>query len=135
MGYWELEEGKDCVQKTWITTKVATTMGLVGSAIHIALFRPETALEGLTRAANSTVTMASLGAVFGLATCLTAHARDAPEDPKNYFVGGCASGAILGARSHSVAVGTGACVALGTLAMFTKVGKMEGWRMSGAPKL
>lgn len=27
MGYWDLEEGKDCVSKTWITTKVATAMG------------------------------------------------------------------------------------------------------------
>lgn len=27
MGYWELEEGKDCVEKTWITTKIATAMG------------------------------------------------------------------------------------------------------------
>jgi len=27
MGYWDLEEGKDCVAKTWITTKVATAIG------------------------------------------------------------------------------------------------------------
>lgn len=27
MGYWDLEEGKDCVSKTWITTKLATAIG------------------------------------------------------------------------------------------------------------
>lgn len=42
---------------------------------------------------------ASLGAIFGMATCLSAQARDAPDDPLNYFIGGCSSGAFLGARS------------------------------------
>lgn len=41
-----------------------------------------------------------MGAVFGMTTCLAAQARDAPEDPVNYFIGGCASGVILGARSE-----------------------------------
>lgn len=27
MGYWDLEEGKDCVEKTWITTKLGTALG------------------------------------------------------------------------------------------------------------
>lgn len=31
--------------------------------------------------------------------------------------------------------GTSACLGLGTLAFFTKVGKMEGWRLAGPPKL
>ena len=43
---------------------------------------------------------AALGAVFGITTCLSAQARDAPEDPFNYFIGGCASGALLGAKSE-----------------------------------
>ncbi|XP_062869114.1 NADH dehydrogenase [ubiquinone] 1 alpha subcomplex subunit 11 [Trichomycterus rosablanca] len=135
MGYWELEEGKDCVEKTWITTKLATAIGLVGSAYHIVLFRPETAVDALMRAANGTVTMASLGAIFGMTTCLSAHVRDAPDDPTNYFLGGCASGAFLGARTHSAVTGTTACLGLGLVAMFTKVGKMEGWRLSGEPRL
>lgn len=44
--------------------------------------------------------LASLGAIFGMTTCLSAHVRDAPDDPTNYFLGGCASGAFLGARSE-----------------------------------
>ncbi|MCJ8737863.1 hypothetical protein PDJAM_G00028920 [Pangasius djambal] len=135
MGYWDLEEGKDCVGKTWITTKLGTALGLVGSAYHIVLIRPETSLEALTRAANGTVTMASLGAIFGITTCLSAHVRDAPDDPTNYFLGGCASGAFLGARTHSVTTGTTACLGLGIIAMLTKVGKKEGWRLYGEPRL
>lgn len=42
---------------------------------------------------------ATMGAIFGLATCLSAQAREAPDDPLNYFIGGCASGIFLGARS------------------------------------
>ncbi|KAL1023080.1 hypothetical protein UPYG_G00036180 [Umbra pygmaea] len=135
MGYWDLEEGKDCVQKTWITTKLATALGLVGSAYHIVAFQPDTAIEAVQRATNATVTMAAMGAIFGMTTCLVAQARDAPDDPLNYFLGGCASGVFLGARTHSAMTGTSACLGLGTLAMFSKIGKMEGWRLSGEPKL
>ncbi|KAG1955316.1 NADH dehydrogenase [ubiquinone] 1 alpha subcomplex subunit [Pimephales promelas] len=77
----------------------------------------------------------AMGAIFGMATCLSAHARDAPEDPTNYFIGGCASGVFLGARTHSAITGTAACLGLGTVAMLTKVGKTEGWRITGPPKL
>ncbi|XP_077963648.1 NADH dehydrogenase [ubiquinone] 1 alpha subcomplex subunit 11 isoform X2 [Gasterosteus aculeatus] len=101
MGYWELPEGTGCVEKTWITTKLATAIGLVGSAYHLVAFQPDSALAALQRATNASVTMASLGAIFGMATCLSAQAREAPEDPLNYFIGGCASGIFLGARKRS----------------------------------
>ena len=42
---------------------------------------------------------ASLGAIFGMATCISAQVREAPDDPLNYFIGGCSSGVFLGARS------------------------------------
>lgn len=44
--------------------------------------------------------LASMGAIFGCATCLSTQMRDAPDDPLNFFVGGCASGIFLGARSE-----------------------------------
>ncbi|XP_038572862.1 NADH dehydrogenase [ubiquinone] 1 alpha subcomplex subunit 11 [Micropterus salmoides] len=135
MGYWDLPEGTDCVEKTWITTKLGTALGLVGSAYHIVAFQPDSALAALQRATNTTVTMASMGAIFGMATCLSAQARETPDDPLNYFIGGCASGLFLGARTHSAMTGTSACLGLGTLAFFTKVGKMEGWKLAGPPKL
>ncbi|XP_077439926.1 NADH dehydrogenase [ubiquinone] 1 alpha subcomplex subunit 11 isoform X2 [Vanacampus margaritifer] len=104
MGYWDVPDGTDCVQKTWITTKVATTI-------------------------------AAMGAIFGMTTCLTAQVRDAPDEPVNYFVGGCASGIFLGARTHSITTGASACLGLGVLAFFGKVAKLENWRLIGPPKL
>ncbi len=31
--------------------------------------------------------LAAMGAIFGMATCLSAQAREAPDDPTNYFIG------------------------------------------------
>uniref|UniRef100_A0A3P9LWF4 Cystinosin, lysosomal cystine transporter n=1 Tax=Oryzias latipes TaxID=8090 RepID=A0A3P9LWF4_ORYLA len=101
MGYWDLPEGSDCVQKTWITTKLGTALGLVGSAYHMVALQPDSALEAVQRATNGTVTMAALGAIFGMTTCLSAQIRDAPDDPLNYFIGGCASGIFLGAKKKN----------------------------------
>lgn len=44
---------------------------------------------------------AAIGAVFGIATCVSAQVRQKPDDPLNYFLGGCAGGLTLGARSES----------------------------------
>lgn len=46
------------------------------------------------------VVLATMGAIFGMGTCLSAQAREAPDDPLNYFFGGCASGIFLGAKSR-----------------------------------
>ncbi|XP_037837251.1 NADH dehydrogenase [ubiquinone] 1 alpha subcomplex subunit 11 [Kryptolebias marmoratus] len=135
MGYWDVPQGTDCVQKTWVTTKLGTALGLVGSAYHILAVPPESGLLALQRATSATVMMASLGAVFGMTTCVSAEVRDAPDDPLNFFIGGCTSGVLLGAKTHSAMTGTSACLGLGTLAFFIKVGKMEGWKLSGPPKL
>ncbi|XP_057697646.1 NADH dehydrogenase [ubiquinone] 1 alpha subcomplex subunit 11 [Corythoichthys intestinalis] len=135
MGYWDIPEGTDCLQKTWITTKLATTLGLVGSAYHIVAFQPDTAAEAFRRAGNVTVTMAAMGAIFGMGTCLTAQAREVPDDPLNYFVGGCASGIFMGVKTHSATTGTSACLALGALGYLGKVAKVEKWRLIGPPEL
>ncbi|XP_027132402.1 NADH dehydrogenase [ubiquinone] 1 alpha subcomplex subunit 11 isoform X2 [Larimichthys crocea] len=123
------------VNKVFLSVFPWTSSGLVGSAYHIVAFQPDSALAAVQRATNTTVTMAAMGAIFGMATCLSAQAREAPDDPLNYFIGGCASGIFVGARTHSAMTGTSACLGLGTLAFFTKVGKMEGWKLAGPPKL
>lgn len=43
---------------------------------------------------------AAIGAIFGLTSCLSAQVREKPNDPLNYFIGGCAGGLTLGARSE-----------------------------------
>uniref|UniRef100_A0A8C0EU01 NADH dehydrogenase [ubiquinone] 1 alpha subcomplex subunit 11 n=1 Tax=Bubo bubo TaxID=30461 RepID=A0A8C0EU01_BUBBB len=78
---------------------------------------------------------ATLGAVFGVTTCLSAQIREEPDSPLDYFIGGCATGAVLGARAHSYMTGTTACVGLGVTAALFKIGNKEGWRLMGPPKL
>ncbi|XP_009081220.1 PREDICTED: NADH dehydrogenase [ubiquinone] 1 alpha subcomplex subunit 11, partial [Acanthisitta chloris] len=83
----------------------------------------------------NSVTVATLGAVFGLSTCLSAQVREKPDDPLNYFIGGCAAGALVGARAHNYLTGTTACVGFGVTAALMKIGNKEGWRLAGPPKL
>uniref|UniRef100_A0A3Q2XE42 NADH dehydrogenase [ubiquinone] 1 alpha subcomplex subunit 11 n=1 Tax=Hippocampus comes TaxID=109280 RepID=A0A3Q2XE42_HIPCM len=77
------------------------------------------------------VSPAAMGAIFGMATCLSAQARQAPDDPLNYFAGGCASGIFLGARSKW---GRAAGALLFTDAILAR-GRRPGWRLIGPPKL
>ncbi|XP_034036730.1 NADH dehydrogenase [ubiquinone] 1 alpha subcomplex subunit 11 [Thalassophryne amazonica] len=135
MGYWDEPDGTDCVGKTWFTTKLAAAVGLVGSAYHIVGYQPESAVEGLQKVTKGTVVMATLGAIFGMTTCLVAEAREAPDEPLNYFIGGCASGVFLGARTHSIVTGASMCLCLGTVGFFTKVAKVEGWKIFGPPEV
>lgn len=44
-------------------------------------------------------------------------------------------GGLCFSTAHNAMTGTTGCLALGTLAFFTKAGKMEGWRLTGPPKL
>ncbi|KAM4022784.1 NADH dehydrogenase [ubiquinone] 1 alpha subcomplex subunit 11 [Anomaloglossus baeobatrachus] len=136
MGYWDIPDGTDCVQKTWLTTKLSVALGLAGCAYHVVAFQPKTVLEGVQRVGGATLTMASLGAIFGITTCVTAQIREKPDDLINYFVGGCVSGAFLGVRAHSYATGTSACVAFGVLAALAKSSKRDGWEfLTSEPKL
>ncbi|KAL7992865.1 hypothetical protein Chor_017121 [Crotalus horridus] len=77
---------------------------------------------------------ATLGAVFAATSCISAELRDAPEDPMNYFIGGCASGAMIGAKTNSFVIGSSACVGLGALAAFVKVGRQQGWTFLVLPR-
>ncbi|ETE72565.1 NADH dehydrogenase [ubiquinone] 1 alpha subcomplex subunit 11 [Ophiophagus hannah] len=97
--YAEILDGTNCFRKTWLAVRLGAFTGLVASTYHVTLYSPETYLEGLMRVAKSTVTMATLGAVFAASSCISAELRDAPEDPMNYFIGGCASGIMIGART------------------------------------
>ncbi|KAM4658272.1 NADH dehydrogenase [ubiquinone] 1 alpha subcomplex subunit 11 [Amazona ochrocephala] len=134
-GYWDGPEGEQCPRRTWLTTRVGAAAGLIGTAYRIILLQPGTALAAVEMAAVDTVTMATLGAVFGLTTCLSAEIREKPEDPLNYFIGGCASGALIGARTHNYFTGTMSCLGLGITAALVKIGNKEGWRLTGPPKL
>uniref|UniRef100_A0A8C9PGH1 NADH dehydrogenase [ubiquinone] 1 alpha subcomplex subunit 11 n=1 Tax=Spermophilus dauricus TaxID=99837 RepID=A0A8C9PGH1_SPEDA len=74
--------------------------GLIWSAYSVTHRPPDSVLEGVARAGRYTFTAASLGAVFGITSCFSAQVRGKPDDPLNYFLGGCAGGLTLGARSE-----------------------------------
>ncbi|KAM3851195.1 NADH dehydrogenase [ubiquinone] 1 alpha subcomplex subunit 11 [Vipera latastei] len=131
---WEILDSTHCFRNTWLAGRLGALTGLIGSTYHVILYTPETTLEGLLRVTKSTVTMATLGAVFAATSCISAELRDAPEDPMNYFIGGCASGAMIGARTNSFVIGSSACVGLGALGAFVKVARQQGWRFLLPPE-
>ncbi|CAI9572207.1 unnamed protein product [Staurois parvus] len=88
MGYWDIPDGTKCGEKTWLTTKIATGLGVMGSTYHVVIFQPKTVMEGIKRAGGATLTMAALGAIFGMTTCLTAQIREKPDDAIKLFYRG-----------------------------------------------
>ena len=73
--------------------------------------------------------------MFGLATCVSAQVREKPDDPLNYFIGGCAAGLTLGARTHNYGTAATGCVYMGAAAALFKMGKLEGWELFASPKV
>ncbi|XP_077981538.1 NADH dehydrogenase [ubiquinone] 1 alpha subcomplex subunit 11-like [Glandiceps talaboti] len=126
-GYFDEPDGKDCFGKTACTTKVGTALGLTASIYaYLLQYGKLTPAQGLIQGASITLTMAAVGAVFGATTCAVTAARG-KERRMNYFIGGCASGAVFGVRSHSYGMGVGMCVSLGSIAAIYKQGLMANW--------
>ncbi|KAL2764208.1 NADH dehydrogenase [ubiquinone] 1 alpha subcomplex subunit 11 isoform 1, partial [Daubentonia madagascariensis] len=73
---------------------------LAVSAYSLSLKPSGTVLEGVARAGRYTFTAAAIGAMFGLTSCVSAQVREKPDDPLNYFIGGCAGGLTPGS-AHS----------------------------------
>ncbi|XP_062034646.1 NADH dehydrogenase [ubiquinone] 1 alpha subcomplex subunit 11 [Lepus europaeus] len=133
--YADVPDGTDCHRKAYASTGIGGAAGLAFSAYSLALKPPGTILEGVARAGRHTFTAAAIGAVFSLASCVSAQVREKPDDPLNYFIGGCAGGLTLGARAHSYAVGAAGCVYLGTMAALVKMGQLEGWELFARPRV
>ncbi|XP_008061836.1 NADH dehydrogenase [ubiquinone] 1 alpha subcomplex subunit 11 [Carlito syrichta] len=133
--YWEIPDGTECHRKAYASTSISGFIGVTTSAYSLALRPAGTFLEGAARAGRYTFTAAAVGAVFGLASCISAQVRQKPDDPLNYFIGGCAGGLTLGARVHSPGVGATACVYMGAMAALLKIGRLEGWEVFPEPKV
>uniref|UniRef100_A0A2K5WBY0 NADH dehydrogenase [ubiquinone] 1 alpha subcomplex subunit 11 n=1 Tax=Macaca fascicularis TaxID=9541 RepID=A0A2K5WBY0_MACFA len=99
--YWDIPDGTDCHRKAYATTSIASVAGLTAAAYRVILNPPGTFLEGVAKVGQYTFTAAAVGAVFGLTSCISAQVREKPDDPLNYFLGGCAGGLTLGARSET----------------------------------
>ncbi|XP_037679920.1 NADH dehydrogenase [ubiquinone] 1 alpha subcomplex subunit 11 [Choloepus didactylus] len=133
--YWDIPDGTECHRKAYAATGVGGAVGLVVSAYSVTLQPADTFVEGVARAGRYTFTAAAIGAMFSLASCISAQVREKPDDPLNYFIGGCAGGLTLGARTHSSGTGAAACVCFGTIAALTKIGRLEGWKVFSEPKV
>ncbi|XP_006896427.1 PREDICTED: NADH dehydrogenase [ubiquinone] 1 alpha subcomplex subunit 11 [Elephantulus edwardii] len=133
--YWDIPDGTSCHRKAYASTSISGTVGVFASAYSLSLNPPGTFFEGVARAGRYTFTAAAIGAVFGLASCISAQVREKPDDPLNYFIGGCAGGLTLGARMHSYGVGATACAYMGMAAALVKMGQLEGWKVLADPKV
>uniref|UniRef100_A0A2K5RSJ5 NADH dehydrogenase [ubiquinone] 1 alpha subcomplex subunit 11 n=1 Tax=Cebus imitator TaxID=2715852 RepID=A0A2K5RSJ5_CEBIM len=78
------------------------------AAYSVILHPASNFLDGALRAGRYTFTGAAVGAVFGLTSCITAQVRQKPDDPLNYFLGGCAGGLTMGSRGEASAQHVGA---------------------------
>ncbi|XP_057566422.1 NADH dehydrogenase [ubiquinone] 1 alpha subcomplex subunit 11 [Hippopotamus amphibius kiboko] len=133
--YWDIPEGTECHRKAYAATTIGGATGLIVSAYSVALQTPASFLEGVARTGRYTFTAAAIGAIFGLTSCISAQVREKPEDPLNYFLGGCAGGLTLGVRSHSYRIGAAACAYMGMTAALVKMGQLEGWKVFAEPKV
>ncbi|XP_028014966.1 NADH dehydrogenase [ubiquinone] 1 alpha subcomplex subunit 11 [Eptesicus fuscus] len=133
--YWDIPDGTECHRKAYASTSITGAVGLITSAYSVALKPPDSFLEGVARTGRYTFTAAAIGAVFGITSCVSAQVRQKPDDPLNYFFGGCAGGLTLGARTHSYGIGAAACVYMGIAASLVKMGKLEGWELFAEPKV
>ncbi|XP_036740762.1 NADH dehydrogenase [ubiquinone] 1 alpha subcomplex subunit 11 [Manis pentadactyla] len=133
--YWDIPDGTECHRKAYASTSIGGATGLIISAYSISLKPPGSFLEGVARTGRYTFTAAAIGAMFSLASCVSAQVREKPDDPLNYFIGGCAGGLTLGARTHSYRIGAAACAYMGTVAALVKIGKLEGWNVFAEPRV
>ncbi|XP_012501633.1 PREDICTED: NADH dehydrogenase [ubiquinone] 1 alpha subcomplex subunit 11 [Propithecus coquereli] len=133
--YWDIPDGTDCHRKVYASASIGGATGLAVSAYSLSLWPTDTILEGVAKAGRYTFTAAMIGAMFGLTSCVSAQVREKPDDPLNYFIGGCAGGLTLGARTHNYGIGATACVYMGTVAALVKMGQLEGWELFAKPKV
>ncbi|XP_054418250.1 NADH dehydrogenase [ubiquinone] 1 alpha subcomplex subunit 11 [Pteronotus mesoamericanus] len=133
--YWDIPDGTECHRKAYASTSISGAVGLITSAYSVALNPPGSFLEGVARTGRYTFTAAAIGAVFGIVSCVSAQVREKPDDPLNYFIGGCAGGLTLGARTHSYGIGAAACAYMGVTAALVKMGQLEGWKLFAEPKV
>ncbi|XP_033636554.1 NADH dehydrogenase [ubiquinone] 1 alpha subcomplex subunit 11-like [Asterias rubens] len=119
-------DGKEPIRNVLNTTAVGGAAGIAYSGTNLVMFFPKTFGEAVGRSLTHTATFAMMGAVFGAGTTISASVRG-KDDLYNYFIGGCLSGVMLGAKTHSYPIGSGACVGLGSLAAFSKLWHRQGW--------
>lgn len=133
--YYDTPEGQDCFPKLLYTTKYAAIAGIGVSTLDVLMYsRPQGYFQTVARFAHFTAPFVGIAAAFTATTCLANTIRH-KDDKLNYFMGGCASGAVFGAWRRSGYAGFIACLAFGGAAMLKKLSLEEGWSFLPENKL
>ncbi|XP_039759658.1 NADH dehydrogenase [ubiquinone] 1 alpha subcomplex subunit 11 [Pararge aegeria] len=125
--YYDTPEGHDVFKKTVVTGKYAALAGLgVGTLDVLMHSHPKGFFNTGFRYAFF------IGPLVGMATAFTVTANYAQNvrgknDKINYFLGGVAAGAVVGAWQRSVTVGVPAAVVLGVVGIAMKMSVDENW--------
>ncbi|XP_052571899.1 NADH dehydrogenase [ubiquinone] 1 alpha subcomplex subunit 11-like [Peromyscus californicus insignis] len=133
--YDDIGDSTQCHCKTCITTALGGLMGAIASALQCLLNPVDSHLEAGAGPGWYTCMAAAVGAMLGLATCVGVQVREKPDDPMNYFIGGCARGLTLGACAHSYGTAVVGCIYMDTAATLFKIGKLESWQFFATPKV
>uniref|UniRef100_A0A023F5Z7 NADH dehydrogenase [ubiquinone] 1 alpha subcomplex subunit 11 n=1 Tax=Triatoma infestans TaxID=30076 RepID=A0A023F5Z7_TRIIF len=118
--YYDTPEGEDCDKKLWYVTKNSALYGVLASSIDVLMFsHPKGYLPTLGRFAYITFPFMGMGAAFVVTTCMATNFRK-KDDMWNYFLGGTAVGAVMGAWQRSLRIGFYGGFALGVLFLIQK---------------
>lgn len=127
--YYDTPEGHDVFKKTIVTGKYAALAGLGIATMDVLMYSHP---KGLFNTAYRYAYF--IGPLVGMATAFTVTANCAQNirgknDNVNYFLGGAASGAVLGAWQRSLTLGVPAAVVLGVAAIAKKMSVDQGWEI------
>lgn len=101
-------------------------LGFGWSLIHAVPYEPPTMKAFGVSVASKTAMLAMMGAIFA-GTTSTIGSMTGQDGKLNYFIGGCAAGSVLGARSKKITVGCQGCVFFGGFAVLRKWYDENGW--------
>ncbi|XP_066992197.1 NADH dehydrogenase [ubiquinone] 1 alpha subcomplex subunit 11 [Anabrus simplex] len=125
--YYDSPEGEDCFLKLWYTSKLATVAGLGISTFDVLFYsHPQGYYPTIARYAHFTFPLVGMAAAFTSTVCIATSLRH-KDDKLNYFLGGCAAGAVFGTWRKSMYQGVRGCVFLGLAAVIKKMAIEEGW--------
>ena len=127
--YYDTPDGHDCFKKLGYTTSIAGLSGLVVSAVDVRLYsHTQGFYPTAARFVHFTFPFMGMAAAFTAATCMATNLRH-KDDKLNYFIGGCAAGAVFGAWRKSGVAGVVASAFLGAAAFVKKSSLEEGWEI------
>ena len=133
--YYDTPDGHDCFKKMWYLTKIAGVTGLAVSAVDVRLYsHTQGFYPTAARFVHFTFPFIGMAAAFTAGTCMATNLRH-KDDTLNYFLGGCAAGAVFGAWRKSGVAGVLASAFFGVAAIVKKTSLRDGWELIPEPVL